>query len=243
MLKIDLIQDAYSQATISGLTRKPTPQDLELALVRLEGMAAELEGRNICVNYNFTESPDPNDESGIDLQFRQAFASNLAMRVVMDFGLQPAQSLVLQASQSMSNMSARTAQTRQTPYPSRMPIGSGNTRRYNRWTKFYHPVPQSPQSCTTRHMDVSEINDFSESWFNYVDNALAETIVSYEMEVSSGLTVTGDSLDTPVISFRVEALKVGYQNVIFTVTTSTGRVDRREAPFQIQEIVEVTSDA
>lgn len=243
MLKIDIIQDAYSQATISGLTRKPTPQDVELAMVRLEGMAAELEGRNICVGFNFTAAPDPNDESGIDLQFRQAFASNLAMRVVSDFGLAPHQALVTQASQSMSNMSARTAQIRQTQYPSRMPIGSGNTRRWQQYNKFHIPIQQAPQTCDTRRMDVGEINDFAETWLNYLDFATAETVLSYTIDVSAGLTVTSDSLTTPVISFRVEALRVGYQNIIFTVTTSAGRVDRRELPFDISEIVEVNSNA
>ena len=243
MKKIDIIQDCYSQATISGLTRKPTPDDVSLALMRLEGLAAELEGRNICVGYGFTAEPDPNDEAGIDLQFRQAFATNLAMRVVSDFGIQPHPSLVAQASQSMSNMSARTAQVSETQYPSRMPRGSGNTRRRQQHNQFYTPIPQAPQTCDTRHMDTGEVNDFAETWLDYVDFATAETVDSYTMEVSSGLLVTNDSLASPIISFRVEALKLGYQNIVFTITTSTGRVDRREAPFQIAEIVEVQSNA
>ena len=239
MLKIDIIQDAYSQASISGLTRKPAPQDIEVALVRLEGMAAELEGRNICVGYNLTAVPDPNDEAGIELQFRQAFAANLAMRVVSDFGLQPNPALVLQASQSMSNMSARTAMLRETQYPTRMPMGSGNTRRYGIETQYYRPAERAPQSCDTRQMDIGEINDYAETWLNYVDFASAEEIASYTLEASAGLTVSGDSLTSPVINFRVEALTVGYQNIIFTVTTTTGRVDKRESPFNIIEIVEV----
>ena len=238
MLKIDIIQDAYSQIEVSGLTRKPTPDDVSLALARLEGMGAELEGRNICAGYNLTAVPDPGDEAGIDLQFRQAYASNLALRVLSDFGLTAHPSLVSQASQSMSNMSARTALLRETQYPSRMPRGSGNTRRWQQHSRFYTPIPQAPQSCDTRRMDIGEINDFAETWLDYLDFAAAETIDSYAMDVSSGLTVTGDSLTTPVISFRVEALKIGYQNIIFTVTTSTGRVDRRELPFDISDIVE-----
>lgn len=243
MLKISLIQDAYSQIEVSGLTRKPTPDDISLALSRLEGMAAELAGRNICVGYNFTSPPDPNDEAGIELQFQQAFASNLALRMLSDFGITPHPSLVSQARQSMSNMSARTAQLRDTQYPSRMPIGSGNTRRWQNHRKFYTPARQAPQSCDTRRMDVGEVNDFAETWLGYLDFASGEEISTYTFDASAGLLVTDDSLDSPIISFRVEAQAVGYQNIIFTITTTTGRIDRREAPFDISDIVEAQSNA
>jgi hypothetical protein len=66
--KVDLISGAYSKLRISGLTVQPTPEDLELALTRLENTMAEIEGaRNICLGYNFEDQPDPNSVSNIPI--------------------------------------------------------------------------------------------------------------------------------------------------------------------------------
>ena len=42
ILKGEIIQDAYSQATISGLTRAPTPEDLDLALATADDLGLTL---------------------------------------------------------------------------------------------------------------------------------------------------------------------------------------------------------
>ena len=64
-LKVNIISDAYSKLRISGLTVLPTPEDLELALSRLESMMAELDVRGISIGYNFEDNPDPNSLTNI----------------------------------------------------------------------------------------------------------------------------------------------------------------------------------
>jgi hypothetical protein len=228
--KGDLINDAYSQMRISGLTVNPSPRDNELALGRLEGMAAEFESRGMCASYNFTEEPNPNDESGITLAFRHAFSSCLAVRLV-DFGKPVPPELMAQANQSASNLSAQTFQLRETQYPSRQPVGSGNTLRTRMWQRFYQPSPQAPQDCDTNHMNVGGINDFSESWGDYLDEG--ETIDSFAKEVSAGLSVQSEAISSPFINYRAKALAAGYQTIEFTILTSEGRVNVRRVNFEV----------
>lgn len=228
--KIDIINNAYSQMRISGLTVDPGPEDVELALVRLEEMAAEFETRGICVNYNFTEQPDPDDDSNIPLGFRLAFSAPLAIRLV-DFGKAVPPELQAQASQSLSNLSARSFQLNETQYPHRMPLGSGNTLRTRRWQRYYQPSPRAPIDCATHYMTVTNINDFSETWERYLNEG--ETIVSFVRTFTPGLSIVSESLTTPVINFRVKALEAGYQAIEYTATTSDGRVNVRIVNFEV----------
>ncbi|MEE9311617.1 MAG: hypothetical protein V3V10_04315, partial [Planctomycetota bacterium] len=65
-LKGDTINSAYSRMRISGITAQPTPEDLEVALERMEGMAARWFKKNINTGYNFEDEPDPNSPTGLD---------------------------------------------------------------------------------------------------------------------------------------------------------------------------------
>jgi len=60
--KIKLIQSMYSQMRISGLTVNPTPEDIEVALYRLEDMMAEFHGRTLDFGYLFEEHPKPSKQ-------------------------------------------------------------------------------------------------------------------------------------------------------------------------------------
>ena len=84
--KIEIINKAYSQGRVSGLTVQPTPEDLSLALNRLESLAAEWADTNLCVGYNFEDSPLPNSLHNIPRKYWGAYESNLMMRLLADFG-------------------------------------------------------------------------------------------------------------------------------------------------------------
>jgi hypothetical protein len=228
--KAEIINDAYSQMRISGLTVNPTPEDSAIALSRLEGMAAEFESRDICVGYNFTEEPDTGDESGIPLAYRQAYSTALAVRMV-DFGKAVPPELAAQAVQSVSNLSAQTFKIRPTQYPHRQPLGSGNTLRTRQWQRYYQPAAQAPQDCDTNYMNVGGINDFSESWEHYLGEN--EAIDSYTRTVSDGLSIETEAVSTPFINYRVKALAAGYQVIEFTILTSDGRVNVRRVNFEV----------
>ncbi|KZX80625.1 hypothetical protein A3717_39370, partial [Alcanivorax sp. HI0013] len=152
--KVDIILGAYSQLRISGITRSPTPEDLETALCRLENMAAEWDTVGTSAGYNFEDEPDPNSNSGIIRGYRNAFETNLAVRLIPDFNKTVPASLMMQASQSLSNLFARAAmqRVRGVQYPDRQPTGSGNNIRVGRWARFYSKPIEAPRASTTQRM-------------------------------------------------------------------------------------------
>jgi hypothetical protein len=234
--KIEIIQDAYSQMRISGLTAKPAPRDIELALYRLEGLAAEMFSRNIDVGYSFEDQPDPNTESGIGIESRQGMATNLAIRLLPDFNKEVSPVLYKQAVQSMTTMSNLSAANivRQVQYPNRMPVGSGNRNWLNEWQRFYPNVNQAPVSVATNKMTIGDINDFTEDFTAYLGS---ESIASYTIIVDTGLSLSNDTSSGTAISYRIEAknetLANTFLQVAISVTTSTGRVDTRRVSFEV----------
>lgn len=240
-LKVDFVADAFSQMRISGLTIDPTPSDLELALMRLETMAAEWSRRNICAGYNFEDSPDPNTETLVDLAYWHAFATNLAIRLIPDFNKQVPQVLMQQASQSLSFISTQTALDRlnQVDAPVRMPLGSGNTFRYNRWWRYYRKANTAPNSCETKILVVGNIEDYTESFAAYlVDN---EVIDTYDIVTDPKLEIVSESNTDEDVSFRIKASTgsssdndIGKQQLTISIKTDTGRVHTRFIFFDIK---------
>jgi len=236
-LKGDFINEAYSQMRISGLTVNPTSEDLEVALMRLENMMAELSGRSICVGYSFEDDPDPNSLHNVNREFWHGIATNLAIRLIPDFNKEVPPTLHMQANQSLSNMSGRTALIRQVNYPSRQPRGAGNTLRWGRWARFYHPQPGAPLECATVTIAIDDINDFVEHFDAYLRDA--ETIQSYTISADTGLNIISDSLASPDVLYRIEAVGNAdattniFQQVTIIATTSTGRIETRRINFQI----------
>lgn len=237
-LKADIINTAYSHLVISGVSLGPSDEDTSLALDILEDMAAEFEARNICTGYNLQDEPDVNDESNVPRQFLNAFKTNLAIRLVAAFGKQAPPTLMTQANQSLSSMSARTAQVRQVQYPNRMPRGSGSTLRFNRYRRFFREAERAPISCATNQMRIGEINDYVEHFDSYLNEI--EDIDTYTIQADAGLSIVSSSNETPDINYRVEATgtnKTGstWQLVKITITTTEGRKEIREISFNITE--------
>lgn len=243
--KIDRINGAYSQMRISGLTVQPTPEDTEIALDRLENMMAEFEGRNICLDYNFELEPDPNSLINVKRTFWHMIETNLAIRLVPDFNKIVPQTLINQANSSFSTASGNIAaqKMKEVDYPRRMPRGSGNTLRFNRWQRYQRPQELPPTSCETNDIIIGDINDYVESFRAYLNDA--ETIASFTIEADPGLELQSNSNDDPVISYRVKALDNStqgvWQQVKIVVTTSSGRKETRKISFQILPNVTVGS--
>jgi hypothetical protein len=160
LTKIDFINDAYSQLRISGVTVDPTPDDLTLALNRLEDVAAELQSRNIDGGYFFEDNPDPNSPIGVPRKYRQAYVTLLAIRLIPDFNKAVPAHLQAAASAAVENLAANEVQVRQMVYPTRQPIGSGNRQRAP--IQRYYPGDQrAPPSDLTNRLFVGDINAYT----------------------------------------------------------------------------------
>lgn len=239
-LKGDTINSAYSRMRISGITAQPTPEDLDVALERLEEMSARWLRKNINTGYNFEDAPDPNTPTGIEAGYRSAYASNLAMLLLSDFGKAPHPGLVTEASTAFSDLSASTAQTREINYPQRQPRGRGNTLRYNRWQRFYRPQDIAPNEGETNTMIVGDIDDFTEHFDSYLLSV--EDIASFVITSDSGLTVVSSSINNADIDYRIKAVGSndgestdGLQQVKIVMTTTAGRIETRLINFILDD--------
>lgn len=239
-LKGDVINDAYSELRISGLTVDPTPADLELALSTYENMMAYFKARSICAGYSFEDEPDPNTPHNVDRAFWTPMASNLAIRLVPNFNKEEHRRLTMMADSGLSTMSGVSAKNlaRQVVYPDRQPRGSGNTLRTNRWARWYRDVVQAPSTCATIRMIIGDIDNFVEHFDSYLKDG--EAVASYTIEGTNGLDVTADSLTSPDISYTVEALGAensttnSLQQVKIVATTDAGRVETRLIDFELE---------
>ncbi|NTU49463.1 MAG: hypothetical protein HGA87_00960 [Desulfobulbaceae bacterium] len=233
MLKIDIINGAYSRCRISGLTSNPTPSDLNLALGRLEDMAAMWESKNIGIGYNFEDSPNPNSLTNLPRSASSAFQANLAILLLADFGKEAHPALVQEANGTLSALMGSTAKVTPVQYSARQPIGSGNIR-WNRTQRFYQPAEQSPNAAATNIMLVGDVNDFVEHFDSYL--IATETIASYVISANStNITISNDSLTSPYVFYRVTAVQVGAYQVKIVATTSLGRVETRIIYFTVNE--------
>lgn len=231
--KLDHINLAYSLLVISGITKKPNNDDIELALVLLEDMMHEFRSRNICSTYIFEDSPQPGSDSGVNPAYNNAVSTNLAVKVAVAFGKEAPQTIKTQAIQSLSNWSARTGITNQIKPPRRQARGSGNTFRFSNWVRFYRVEPSAPSECDTFTLKTDAIDFFSIDFNPYLLNGA--TIVSFELDISKGIEVKSSSESVGIITLECKGLAFGFNFVKITVITSTGRVNPEIVNFNITQ--------
>lgn len=236
-LKIDIINGAYAEIEVSGITVGASGSDNALALSVLEDMAAEFDSRNICSGYNLQDEPDLNDVSNVERAYIGAFKKNLGVRLLAAFGKMANPALTAQANQSLSNMSARTFTLRETNAPRRMPRGSANTLRGNRWLRYERPPIQAPISCETNIMFINDVNDYIEHYDEFLNSG--EDIASFVMTADDGLTIQSSANSFTDVTYRVKATATAADNAAFlqvkiVITTTDGRVDTRYIAFTVK---------
>ena len=234
--KIDVINDAYSQLRVSGLTTNPNSNEIKTALIRLDAMMAELQGTNLNLNYQFEEEPDPDTDTGVTLPHFQMMSSNLAIRMV-DLGKPVPPDLSRLASQSMSNSNSIVAahQANEVQYPNRMARGSGNVVKWNRWFRYYDPdqIPPTDSNVIVR----GDTQDYTEFYNAYLING--DTIDSYTITPDTGLTLISSSNDDATISYRINADinadTAAFRQVKIIIETTDGRQLTRLIDFNIRD--------
>ena len=239
-LKVDFLIDAFSQMRINGLTRDPTPEELERAILRQENMAAEWNGRNMDPGWNFEDNPDPNSLTNIQRTYFQAYSTNLAVRLMPDFGLSPNEDLRRQANQSLSFLATSIAANRvdETFYSKRHPKGAGNDNYFNRWSRFYQQDQAAANVSQLFEIFVDDINDFKEQFDAFLRDG--ETIDSFDIVVDKGLDLISSSLvDGEEVVYRIrgkadsESQRTTTRQVTIIATTTDGRIQTRRRFFQV----------
>lgn len=235
--KNDIIIGAYSQLRISGITRQPTPEDLETALVRLEDMAAQFDS-TMPIGYHFEDIPEPSSDSGVPAALKIAFETGLAVRLIADFNKQVPPSLLSISSGALSHMASMSAMQRiqQVDYSSRQPIGSGNTV-FSRWARFYRQGGNLPLNSANASMFIGDITNFTEHFDAYLQDG--EDIASYSIVADSGLIISNDSSTTTDVDYTVQAGTPSGSDssnvlqITIIMTTTNGRIETRRQFIQV----------
>lgn len=195
--KIELINAAFSELRISGITSGPTPDDIELALEALEDMMRPLCDKYPTLGYNFEEIPDPNTLSGLQVIFNNAIQLKLGDTIGFRYGKSVDQKRL---SGALAHMSGKLAKTPAYQQSSRMPAGRGNSE-WNTFSDFMPPYEVAAPS--------SEIMGLTDSRFVSVDLgdvfAPGEVLASAVVTCDPQLAISGTATSGNTVAFTVTA--------------------------------------
>lgn len=239
--KAEIVNAAYDEIRISGLTVNPSPSDLVDGLERLEDMMAEFQmNYNMALGYNFENSPNINSETGVTRNFNPMMKYCLATRLIPMFNKQVPPKLLQLESAAFSGAQGINAamNMREVQPPRTMPRGSGNTfRGIDTWQRFMVPVNLPPSAGDNKQIEEGETQTYQESFAAWLEG---NTIASYTITADPRLTIDTSANADPLITYTVTAgTSTSYgpwQYVKITVTDSAGRVEIRLINFVIGEV-------
>tara|TARA_R110000822_G_scaffold237625_2_gene368013 strand:- start:2744 stop:3478 length:735 start_codon:yes stop_codon:yes gene_type:complete len=241
--KADIVNQAYEEIRISGLTLSQGASGTVLGLTRLEDMMAQyLDGQNIDVNYNFEAEPDINSETNVGRGFRAMMVSNLSVRLVNAYGKDIPMALQMTARGSLNSALAVLArnQTRQIQPSSRMPRGSGNGIRESTWVRYSQPLRLPATEPVINGMFVGEILEYEADFSAWLGQ---NTIASFTILSDPKLVVSNATSDDNTIGYTVTAVSNTtqgvWQLVQINVTDSIGRVLIHFVNFEVSPVPEV----
>lgn len=155
--KGDLVRAALRKLAIASnaTLTDVEPQSMQDAVDDLETMMAEWyqDGKGIITGYEFADMdnlPAEGDDHGLRSSAVSAVYHNLACRIAPDYSLEATAKIIATAKYGKELLYKQTAieRSKRAPYPSRMPIGSGNSlATLNGW--HYFPGEKPDADSTT----------------------------------------------------------------------------------------------
>ncbi|PWD58531.1 hypothetical protein GMW39_00945 [Pectobacterium parmentieri] len=141
-----------SDATLTDVE----PQSMQDGVDDLETMMAEWyqDGKGIITGYEFADMdnlPAEGDDHGLRSSAVSAVFHNLACRIAPDYSLEATAKIIATAKYGKELLYKQTAieRAKRAPYPSRMPIGSGNSfATLNGWHYFPREEPDADPAIT-----------------------------------------------------------------------------------------------
>jgi len=129
--KRQFITGALEEIAVSSYDFDVSPEELQSALRRLDGMMAEWNGSGVSVGYPLPSSPSASsldDETGVPDWANEAIILGLAVRIAPSFGRVATQDTKAAALRAKNMVDARLCQPQTMQYPDTMPNGAGNKR-------------------------------------------------------------------------------------------------------------------
>jgi hypothetical protein len=237
--KNDIVLTAYEELSISGITSSPSPEDIRMAVKRLDMMVLAWQNSGLCLSYVRSEgfnNIDPNQDSGLNDVNAHAVSLNLAKTLAPAFGkpLNPdtrAEARKAYLGLFSSDLTYREAD----PY---QPTGSGHSFGYGYSNRFSYQAKQTnaPDDCETKDIKIGEIDYFTLDFSSYLNEVSGDTIASFTVDDGQGVQVTQSAQEDSNIILEVKGIIKGLAPVKVTVNCSpSGRVNPETINFNVVE--------
>lgn len=233
--KNDIVLAAYDELMISGLTSKATPEEITIAVRKLDNMIAGWKNKNLCLSYTPSASysdVDANQDSGLNDTDMFAVVANLAKSLCSVFGKMCHPQTLIDAKEGYENLFSVIAPSREND--TYLPVGSGSSYGgfHNLDTRFQSSSTNAPSNCQTIDLKVGQTDFFSIDFTRYLleDNVIASYVITDGLGVSIPTSTQADG----VINIEAKGLIAGFQPIKITVTSSpSGRVDPETINFNV----------
>jgi hypothetical protein len=220
--KIELVNGAFTELRISGLTSATDAEDIELGLSALERI---MHSAKLPLPYNFEDIPDPNTESGLPEYATLAIELKLAQRLAPSYN-KP--SNIPGLSYEWSQLISRLNQPRYLQPSNLMPIGRGNSH-FNQAN--YMPTPVLLPAGTIE-LNINDVGKYQVGFGDYLQSG--EVISSIVDTAEAGITVLSDAITGDSYSLEVQAgSTTGLTRIKLVMTGDMGSARTRYMYFNI----------
>lgn len=213
--KGSIVNGALSLMRISGITRQPTPTDVQDGLQVLDDYIEQLREDGLAINWQSPDiygNSDPSDVSGITAGMAGALKKLMVVELCGYYGKEVPASVAMTAHAGMRTLEQILVQVPVAVNPPTLPFGSGNEWGY-RDRKFYDEPADNVDALYVFNGDILNYShDFSE-WL--IDEALASVVWSSE---DTGVSIASQSDDGTVASAELTFNKPGGFVVVITAT-------------------------
>lgn len=151
--KREFIDLALEEIGLAGYEFDIQPEQLNLALRKLDNQMAKWNGLGISLGYPLPSSPNNsklNDDTNVPDSANEAVYKNLAIAMAPSFGKTVSAETRQGAREGYLVLLTRAVQPNEFQMPASVPIGAGN-----RWRRVYRPFSQTPQDNTVSGPDTT----------------------------------------------------------------------------------------
>ena len=221
--KIELVNGAFAELRISGLTSAVDAEDIELGLSALEDVMHDV---NLSLPFNFEELPDPNTESGLPEFATLAIKLKLAERLAPSYNKSSA---IPGLPSAWSRLITRISQPQYLQPSALMPLGRGNRQYF--CSNNYMPAPVNLPAGTIE-LNINDAGMFLVEFGDYLQSG--EVISSIVDTAEIGITVLSDSIIGDSYSIEVQAgSSTGLTRIKLVMTGNMGSKRTRYMYFNI----------
>lgn len=127
--KRQFIEEAFAEIGLASYVFDLSPEQLQAALRRLDGMLAMWNGKGVRIGYPLPESPQDSDldaETGVPDRANEAIYTNLAIKLAPSYGKQVLTETKVTAKNAYNLLLQRAAMPSEMQFPDTLPAGAGN---------------------------------------------------------------------------------------------------------------------